>query len=238
MRATIHAILICLIVLLFGCGPSSSDNTRIQSSKGASRNNDVKDKDSGDVIERRGDGAVVREGVFVFQVPRGLSRIPLADLERLKTGMIASGRELAIMSDSADPELFKKEYLRFFSGYQSANGQVMIIMAGEESPVSMNREEMFRTNEERIDWGKNAGQLSGDSKGVTKLSIDGVPALLMDIVSLEGERLQTYTFFHSSYPKHSFAITIKCPETERADYAQRIETFIDTLRLHCGTKDN
>ena len=165
--------------------------------------------------------------------------MPGVDLEKLKVAMMAAGRELAIMSSSADPQLFREEYLRFFAGYQSANGRVQILMMGEEPPVSMSRDEMFSVNAERIAWGKEAGQLSKDSEGVSTVNIDGVPALLMDVVSPQGERLLTYTFFHASYPKHSFAIAIKCPTAEYRNYAQRIETFINTAELDFGpTEEN
>lgn len=181
---------------------------------------------------------MVREGVFVFEVPRHFSRIPTADLERLKTTMLTGGRELAIMSKSADPQLFKEEYLTFFAGYQSAKGRIRITMVGEKPPESMtesmNRNEMFRTNKERIEWGKKTGKLSIDSKGVSKITIGGVPSLLMDIVSQKGERLQTYLFFHSSYPNHSFAVNIMGENAEYRKYAKIIAAFINTLKFDLG----
>lgn len=58
--------------------------------------------------------SLVREGIFVFEVPSNFSRISVADLERLKRDMLTRGRELAIPSNSADPELFTEDYLAFF----------------------------------------------------------------------------------------------------------------------------
>jgi len=140
------------------------------------------------------------------------------------------------MSKSADPQLFKEEYLTFFAGYQSPKSRVQIIMVGEKLPVSMNRNEMFRTNTERIEWGKKTGRLFRDSKGVSKLTIDDVPTLLMDVVSQQGERLQTYTFFHSAYPNNSFAINIMGERVEYEKYSRSIETFINTVKLDFGVK--
>lgn len=225
MRTMLMVILMCLMALQSGCGPSGDDNTQVQKQPSGDK------KASGG---QQRDKSVVREGVFVFEVPRDFSRIPVADLEGLKTAMYAGGRELAIMSNSADPQLFKEEYLTFFAGYQVENRRVQIIMMGEELPVSMERDDMFRTNAERIEWGKKAGQLSKESAGVTRLKIGGVPALLMDIVSLQGERLQTYTFFHSDYPKHSFAISIKVEKRGYGNHAQSIEALINTVKLDLG----
>ena len=105
---------------------------------------------------------------------------------------------------------------------------MLFVLLGDKSPVDMNRDEMFKTNSERIRWGKNSGQLSSDSKGVSKLDIDGIPSLLMDIVSPKGERLQTYTFFVPNHPKHSFAITFKTP---KGQYQATIDGILGSLKI-------
>jgi hypothetical protein len=149
------------------------------------------------------------EGIFTFEAPFNLKKIQGARAENLKSQMMQGGRELAEASRTADPNLFTKSSLTFFSAYELAGGDFLFILMGVESPVEMNRDEMFNANSERIRWGKDSGQLSSESKGVSKLDIDGIPSLLMDIVSSNGERMQTYTFFIPDHPKHSFAIAFK-----------------------------
>ena len=178
----------------------------------------------------------VREGIFVFVVPPGLARMALAKLERLKTEMLATGRQLAVSSQTADPALFKEEYLTFFAGYETQDGALQIILTGEELPVTMEREKMFALNVERIEWGKKNGHLSEQSAGAQKLEVDGVPALLMDITSVAGERLQTYTLFHPSYPKRSFAIGVKFKKGEYSKHENSARAFFDALKVNIGGK--
>lgn len=179
---------------------------------------------------------LVREGVFVFEVPKNFSRIPVAKLNTLKSAMVADGRELAIESKSADPALFKAEFLAFFAGYESAGGDVQILLVGEEAPVMLSRDEMFRTNTERIEWGTNTGQLSKNSQGVKRLEIGGVPALLMDIVSSQGERLQTYLFFDHGVPKHTFSVTIKGSKGKYGQHEAAITGFVSSLKIDIDTE--
>jgi len=149
------------------------------------------------------------EGIFTFKVPSNLTKIQGARSESLKSQMMQGGRELAKESGTADPNLFTESSLTFFSAYESAGGDLLFVLMGDKLPIEVNRDEMFNTNSERILWGKNSGQLSSESKGVSKLDIDGIPSLLMDIVSPNRERMQTYTFFVPDHPKHSFAIAFK-----------------------------
>ena len=168
------------------------------------------------------------EGIFTFKVPSNLTRIQGPKVQSLKNQMMQGGRELAKASGTADPYLFAESSLTFFSAYESAAGDMLFILLGDKSPTEMSRGEMFNTNSERIRWGKNSGQLSSGSKGAFQLDIDGIPSLLMDIVSPNGERLQTYTFFVPDHPKHSFAITFKTP---KGQYQATIDEILGSLKI-------
>jgi len=54
-----------------------------------------KDQNSGDSREQQTHRSLVREGVFVFKVPRHFSRIPTADLERIKTAILTGGTRVS-----------------------------------------------------------------------------------------------------------------------------------------------
>jgi hypothetical protein len=168
------------------------------------------------------------EGIFTFKVPSNLTKIEGPRSQSLKSQMMQGGRELAKASGTADPNLFTESSLTFFSAYELAGGDLLFILMGDKSPVEMNRDEMFNTNSERIQWGKNSGQLSNESKGVSKLGIDGIPSLLMDIVSPKRERMQTYTFFVPDHPKHSFAIAFKSSEGK---YQTTIDEILSSLKI-------
>ena len=168
------------------------------------------------------------EGIFTFKAPANLRKIQGPRAESLKSQMIQGGRELAEASGSADPNLFTESSLTFFAAYELGAGDSIFALVGDKLPVEMNRDEMFNTNSKRIQWGRNAGQLSSDSKGVSKLDIDGIPTLLMDIVSPNGERLQTYTFFVPNLPRHSFAITFKSPKGEDQ---KTIDDILKSLKI-------
>ena len=172
------------------------------------------------------------EGIFTFQAPSNLTKIQGPRVQSLKSQMIQGGAELAKASGTADPHLFAESSLTFFSAYESAKGDILFILLGDKSPGYMNRDEMFSTNSERIRLGKNSGQLSRDSKGVSKLDIDGIPSLLMDIVSTNGERLQTYTFFVPGYPKHSFAINFK---THKGEDQATVDGIVGSLTIARAT---
>ncbi|MCX6908363.1 MAG: tetratricopeptide repeat protein [Verrucomicrobia bacterium] len=169
-----------------------------------------------------------KEGIFTFKALSNLTKIQGSKAQSLKSQMMQGGRELAEASGSADPNLFTESSLTFFSAYELAGGDLLFILMGDKSPVEMNRDEMFNANSERIRWGKNSNQLSSDSKGVSKLDIDGIPSLLMDIVSPNGERLQTYTFFVPDHPKHSFAITFK---SSKGQHQTMIDGILGSLKI-------
>jgi hypothetical protein len=181
--------------------------------------------------EKTGEKACT-EGVFTFKAPANMTKIQGSRAQSLKSQMMQGGRELAAASGTADPNLFTESTLTFFAAYELGAADSLFVLVGDKVPVDMNRDEMFNTNSERIRWGKNAGQLSSDSKGVSKLEIDGVPTLLMDIVSPNGERLQTYTFFVPEHPKHSLAITFKTPKGENQ---KTINAILKSLKIaHVG----
>ena len=178
----------------------------------------------------------VREGVFVFVLPPALVKMPVAKLNRLKKEMLKTGRKLAASSKSAAPALFNGKSLAFFAGFQTRDGAFQITMTGQELPVAMERESMFELNSKRIEWGKKNGHLSEQSSGVRKIEVDGVPALLMDILSATERRLLTCTLFHPKYPKRCFAIAI---EAEQGAYSDREDIVLDlfkTLRVDLGGK--
>ena len=85
---------------------------------------------------------------------------------------------------------------------------------------------------EKIRWGIDSGRLRKSSKGVSKLSIDGVPCLLQDIETQAGGRMQTYLFFLPEAPKATFQFAIICDDNATWDANVRdIEAFIKSLKI-------
>jgi hypothetical protein len=153
-----------------------------------------------------------QEGIFKMTLPSGWTKMPKQMLDDMKRTMIAGGRELARASRSADPNDFSHEAITFVSGFQLQDGnrRVLLTLVGLASPAIMNREEMYKTNQERVKWGIDTGRLKKTSKGVSKLDIDGVPCLLQDIETKEGGLMQMYSFFVPEYPRISYGVQIIC----------------------------
>jgi len=171
------------------------------------------------------------EGIFQFSIPSTFLKITGNRLKELKSQMIESGKELAESSRSANSKDFTEKDLPFFSAYEPPDRKVTIVFLGQQNSVISDREEMFRANEERIEWGKNSGRLSKNSKGVSRLTIDGFPSLLMDISFKDGERLQTFTVFVSSFPKSLFGVTIQFKAGSYELYRESIAFLVDSLKI-------
>jgi hypothetical protein len=177
-------------------------------------------------------GATFREGVFEVNLPSSLSRVSKSKLDELRRTMMGGVRELAEASKLADPRDISEKGISFLSAFQNQNGKLLIVLMGMQSPVVMDRDEMYRTNSERIKWGIESGRLRKTSKGVSKLSIDGVPCLLQDIETQRGARMQTYLFFLREAPRGTFQFAIICDDDTTCDAnARDIEAIIKSLKV-------
>jgi hypothetical protein len=177
-------------------------------------------------------GDPFREGVFEIILPYSFSRVSAGKLDELRRTMMGGVRELAEASKLADPRDISEKGLSFLSAFQNQDEKLLMVLMGMQSPVVMEREEMYKTNGDRIKWGIDSGRLQKTSKGVSKLSLDGVPCLLQDIESQEGGRMQTYLFFIPEAPKATFQFAIIYDDmaTWRAS-AGDMETFVKSLKI-------
>lgn len=155
-----------------------------------------------------------REGIFQVSLSKAWTRMPQGMLDEMKKTMITGGRELATASKSADPNDINQASIPFVSGFQLQDGSKRILMplSGVTSPIAMDIEDMYKTNSERTKWGIDTGRLKKTSKGVSKLTIDGVPCLLMDIETDSGGRMQMYSLFLSEYPKMTYSFQFICDD--------------------------
>lgn len=177
-------------------------------------------------------GATFREGVFEVNLPSSFARVSKPKLDELRRTMMGGARELAEASELADPRDISEKGMSFFSAFQNQNGKLLLVFMGMQSPVVMDRDEMYRTNSERTKWGIDSGRLRKTSKGVSKLSIDGAACLLQDIEIQGGGRMQTYLFFLPEAPKGTFQFAIICDDNASCDANVRdIEAIIKSLKV-------
>jgi hypothetical protein len=176
-------------------------------------------------------GATFREGIFQVNLPSSISRVSKSKLDELQRTMMGGIKELAEASKLADPRDIEKG-VSFLSAFQNPNGKLLLVFMGMPSPTPMDLSEMYRTNSERIRWGIDSGRLRKTSKGVSKLSIDGVPCLLQDIETQTGGRMQTYLFILPEAPKGTFQFGIICDDNATYDTnARDIDAIIKSLKI-------
>lgn len=177
-------------------------------------------------------GSTFREGVFEVNLPGFFSRVSASKLNEMRRTMMQGVKELADSSKLADPSDISQKGLAFLSAFQNKDGKLLLVFMGMQSPVIMDRDEMYKTNGDKIKWGIDSGRLAKTSKGVSKLSIDGIPCLLQDIENQNGGRMLTYLFFIPKAPRATFQFGIICDDKATYDsYKQDLEAIIASLKL-------
>ncbi len=175
-----------------------------------------------------------QEGVFKVVLPSTWTRMSKEMVEEMKGIMLTGGRELAEASKLADSKAISEETFPFLSGFQLRAGdkRILLVFAGFSSPEILDREEMCKTNAERVQWGIDSGRLKKNSKGVSKLDIDGIPCLLQDIVVIQGGRMQMYLFFVPEYPKMSYCVQLIADDSDIWDkYSGDISSMISSMKV-------
>ena len=150
------------------------------------------------------------EGIFQLTLPSTWTKMPQQMIDEMKKAMISGGRELARASKSADPNDVSNETIPFVSGFQlqSGNKRILLTFSGVSLPTITNRDEMYKTNQDRVKWGIDTGRLKKTSKGVSKMDIAAIPCLLQDIETREGGRMLAYSFFVPEYPRMAYGLSI------------------------------
>ncbi len=174
------------------------------------------------------------EGIFQVTLPSTWTRMSDRMLEEAMKVAVAGGRELAEDSKSADPNDLSEKTIRFVSGFQlqSASKRILLTFLGVTSPIIMDREDMYKTNAERVKWGINTGRLRKTSKGVSKLEIDGITCLLQDVETIEGGRLQMYSFFVPEYPKMIYSLQIICDDVATFNrHAKDLSAIVKSIKV-------
>jgi hypothetical protein len=175
-----------------------------------------------------------QEELFKVTLPSTWTRMPQQMLEEMKNTMVSGGRELARASKSADPNDISHEAIPFVSGFQLKDGsqRILLTFSGVSSPIIMNRDDMYKTNQERVKWGIDTGRLKTTSNGVSKLDIDGIPCLLQDIETKEGGRLQMYSFFIPEYPRMVYSVQIICDDMSTYNkHANDLASIIKSIKI-------
>ncbi len=175
-----------------------------------------------------------QEGVFQVNISSDWTRMPDEMLSEMREVMIGGGRDLAESSNLADPNDINEKAIPFVSGFQLQRGdkRILLTFSGVDSPVVMDREEMFETNTERVQWGIDTGRLKKTSKGVSKLELDGIPCLLQDIETQQGGRMQMYSFFIPEHPKMLYSVQIICDDKETWDaQAEDLSAIIEAIKV-------
>jgi len=172
---------------------------------------------------------IFSEGIFQFKLPSNFYRVTGQKLEEMKRQTIQGARELAEKSKLDNPKAFNQSSLSFFSAYQTQNEELKIIFMGNQAV--MNYDEMYEYNVRKIKWGINSGELSKNSKGVSKLIIDNTPCLLMDMEFPDETRLLSYYFFSPKYSDHIFLIglTVEKGQFGKNDYI--IKSFVNSIKI-------
>ncbi|RJX29934.1 MAG: hypothetical protein C4525_13740 [Desulfarculus sp.] len=178
--------------------------------------------------------AVHRAGIFKLSLPAKWTRMPKAALEEWKKTMVSGGRELAEASQSADPNQFSEKSIPFLAGFMrpAGNKPIRLVFSGMTSPVKLNRQEMYKTNQERVQWGIKTGRLKAASKGMSKLKIDGVPCLLQDVETRLGQRMKVYYFFVPQRPKMAYGMVFLCDAAATFDrYAGEVSAIVKSIKV-------
>ncbi|MEW5911786.1 MAG: hypothetical protein AB1814_04475 [Thermodesulfobacteriota bacterium] len=179
-------------------------------------------------------GKVYRAGVFRLSLPASWSRMPPDMLQEWKSTMVRSGRELAEASQTADPKEISEKSIPFLSGFQRASkGQrILLVLSGMTSGQRLNRDEMLKTNQERVQWGIKTGRLKPSSRGVSKLTIDGVPCLLQDVETKLGGRMKMYSFFLPQRPKMAYGLVLVSEDKAAFDrHAKEIQAIVKSIKV-------
>lgn len=181
-----------------------------------------------------------QEGIFKITLASTWTKMPQHMLDEMRKTMVSGGRELAMASKSADPNDFSHEAISFVSGFQLQDGnrRILLTLLGMASPITMNRDEMYKTNQERVKWGIDTGRLKKTSKGVSKLDVDGVPCLLQDIETNEGALMRMYSFFVPEYPRMTYALQIICDDIPTyTKHANELAPIIKSIKIIRKTQE-
>jgi hypothetical protein len=175
-----------------------------------------------------------QEGIFQVNISSAWTRMPDEMVEEMRRIMIGGGQELAKASQSANPDDINAQSFPFLSGFQlqSGNTRALLVLMGTKAPEKMDRDEMFKTNSERVQWGIDSGRLRKTTKGVSKLDIDSVPGLLQDIETEGGGRAQIFTLFVPEYPDMTYGIQMSCDDTATFEkHADEFAAIIKSIKI-------
>jgi hypothetical protein len=172
-------------------------------------------------------------GIFTFNLPDFVTKLSDEKLQNLIKQITQEAKKLATQSKTAYANQFEESNLTIFSAYATSNEDLIIMIYKDSEPVKADRNKMIDVNMQRINWGITSGYLSKTSQGITKLTVDMINCLLMDVNFQTGERLQTYTFFISEkiYGSMEYAIVIKTKNSTQFPYTDVIRYFINSLQI-------
>ena len=181
----------------------------------------------------RGDDAKKEvAGVFRFILPPGFRPVSKEKLRALKQAMLQEGAALARSSGLADAQGYA---LGDVAAYESSDGAYILTLISKEEKNQVSQEDVWKTNIERVEWGKNTGRLLSRSKVATGQIFDGHPVIFTEIFNQSGEgRMQSYDIFVSQQPRHRHTISLIHTKGEFKE--QMVKDFLASMTIVVPSK--
>lgn len=177
-----------------------------------------------------GENRAYREGIFDLTLSSKWTRLPQEFLHDLKRGAVNAARELAEASKSADPKDVTAPVAAGFK-LQDGSTRILLILSYQPSPTPVDREEMYRTNHDRVRWGIDTGRLKATSKGVSRTTIDSIPSLLVDIETENGARLQDYSLFVAAHPRGVHQLSFMSDTATFNRHSNELACILESIKI-------
>lgn len=174
------------------------------------------------------------EGIFTMSISSQFTKITGSRLEAIKKQMWSGGKDLANNSGLGDPDEIS---IDFFSAFSTQEESVLITLSSYRSDEIMYYDNMYESNKKKTQWGIDNGEIAKNSKGVSKIKIDGIQSLLMDVEFSSGHRLQTYILYPPTLQKYSFSVGIMYNPGYYPKYQSVINDFIKSIKIQFPTKN-
>ena len=142
------------------------------------------------------------EGVFHITLP--------ATYERAPDGPLLETVKKQFMGQHADLQL---SFFRFFAKLTTEGLFIFVLEYQRSGPVDLNM--IYGSYVKKFKQDCESGALAKTSRGVSKVTLDGLPSILIDRETAKGSRIIYYYFALPEYPSKFFSFGISA----------RIDTF-------------
>lgn len=182
--------------------------------------------------QHRSDGKKDGAGVFRFALPAGFRPVSAEKYQAIKKTMVQKGTELARSSGVADPTGYTVGDLW---AYESEDSKYILVFVSSEEKDEVRETDVRKSNTERVEWGKKAGQLLGNSRVEDGPKIDGHQVLFTEIFMRPGPgRMQSYDVFVNEQPKYRHTITVIYDGAAFDD--KMVTDFLSSITIEVASK--